>query len=133
VVLWVVFVAFLGGAALLVPHLSFMGLVWARLFAGLVNALVTAWSARKHCGVPLLATGRALARPMLGAICMYLVVDQLDQLVPTGAWQLLVGVVSGVLAYGAWALASWWLVGRPQGLESTVLEALFKRWRPPAV
>ncbi|WP_372659076.1 lipopolysaccharide biosynthesis protein, partial [Hydrogenophaga sp.] len=56
VVLWVEFVAFMGAAALLVPHLSFKGLVWARLFAALVNALVTAWSARKHCGVPLLAT-----------------------------------------------------------------------------
>jgi lipopolysaccharide exporter len=124
VVLWTEFAVFVFAALLLVPSLHLMGLVWARLVAAVVNALVTAWSAQQYCGVPLGQTGRALVRPLMGAVGMHLAVVYAVRQVPQGLAQLVFGILVGAVVYSIWALSTWLLVGRPDGLESTALAAI---------
>lgn len=127
--IWIEFLVFAVAAMLLVPSLHLMGLVYARLTASSVNALSMAFFARAYADLPMGEVARALWRPVLGAVLMHLaVVQAADQVSGLGA-QLVVGALTGVLTYSIWLLSSWWMAGRPEGLESTVFEAIGHEWR----
>jgi O-antigen/teichoic acid export membrane protein len=121
---WVEFSIFLITALVLVPVLHLAGLVVARLLASVANTLAMAAFARTRAGLPMSGVALALWRPLLGAVAMHLAVVWAVAQVAGPATQLLVGVCTGVLLYSIWLLASWLLAGRPEGLESTVLDAL---------
>ncbi len=123
-VVWIELVAFAISAVLLLPRLHLMGLVWSRLIAMAVSALATVNFAHNLCGMPWRSILLAFWRPLLGSVAMYFVVGQAMQGLAGNAVQLVAGVAAGAAAYVAWSLASWRLSGRPDGLESTVLEAL---------
>jgi O-antigen/teichoic acid export membrane protein len=126
-IVWVEFAAFVVMALALVPHMHLLGLVWARIAASGVNAWLTAGSARKYCALPLRALAEALVRPLLGAVLMYGLVTQVAGLLPGGSWSLAVSIGLGALAYTGWTLITWRLAGRPEGLESTVLDHIARR------
>jgi lipopolysaccharide exporter len=124
-IVWFEFAIFVLGSLLLVSHLHLIGLVWARICATGANAVLTALCARAFCKVSIAAMVQALWRPVVGAIGMYgLVVSVLEMLPLGGQWNLLLGIVSGALAYTVWILATWVSVGKPEGLESTVFDYL---------
>jgi len=126
-IVWIEFAVFVTLALALIPQLHLLGLVWARIGASLVNALVTVVSAKKHCGLPLWATVQAVWRPLLGALTMYLTVAFCVGLFESVVAQLAAGILSGVLLYGTWTTITWLLVGRPEGLESTVFDYFANR------
>ena len=124
---WLEFAVFLAASAALVPHIFLMGLVWARLLGSLVNLAVIFLAARKHCGISISATAMALLRPLIGAALMYLAVQAIVNHVDGDAFKLGLGIVCGAVTFAIWSLCSWWAAGRPDGLESTVIEFLNKQ------
>jgi O-antigen/teichoic acid export membrane protein len=126
-VVWIEFAIFAVMAAILVPHMHLLGLVWARIAGSLVNALVTAASARSHCGLPLSAMTQALWRPLLGSVAMYLLVTYSIRLFDSAVLQLAAGITTGAVLFASWTAVSWLLVGRPEGVESTVFDFFAQR------
>jgi len=121
-IVWAEFAIFVFCSLILVPRLHLIGLVWARIIASSSNALITAICARQYCGLSLVAVSQALLRPALGAVGMYALVDFASGLFAEKAWSLAIGMVVGALAYSVWTLLTWLAAGRPEGLESTVVD-----------
>jgi lipopolysaccharide exporter len=121
---WVEFGIFVLAALLLVPVLHLVGLVLARLLASLASTVAMSVFAQTRADLPMSGVALALWRPLLGALAMHWAVAVAIEQVQGHALQLLVGMLTGVLAYGVWLMASWLVAGRPEGLESTVLDAL---------
>lgn len=121
-IVWAEFAVFAAGSLILIPHLHLIGLVWARIFASTANALITAICAQRHCHLSLLAISTALLRPTLGAIGMYGLVVFASGYTSGGIWHLATGITVGALTYSAWTLLTWLAAGKPEGLESTVLD-----------
>jgi lipopolysaccharide exporter len=121
-VIWVELVAFVAAALLLMPQFHLIGLVYARLLAMVVSAFVTIRYAQRLCGVRGSLVLRVLWRPLLGSVGMYVLVSYVIAGIPTGLAQLVAGTGVGVFVYSSWLALSWWLVGKPEGLESTLVD-----------
>ncbi|MBK1682246.1 oligosaccharide flippase family protein [Rhodoferax fermentans] len=123
-IVWAEFAVFVLCSLVLVPQLHLPGLVWARIAASGVNAMVTALCASLYCQLALSAMVKVLLRPTLGAVSMYLLVSLVMPWVPGSAWSLVISITLGALAYTSWTLLTWFAAGRPEGLESTVYDFL---------
>ena len=121
-IVWVEFVAFLIAALLLVPSLHLLGLVYARIVGSFVNLTLTAIFAKRYCQLHLTRVFVAMVRPVLGAVMLYFAVKAMVPYLPGVAIQVLVSVLGGAVLYIAWSLITWHLAGRPEGLESTVVD-----------
>ena len=130
-VVWLEFAVFLVAAAVMVPSFFLIGLVWARMLGSLANLTATSLAARKYCGISLRLMAIAIARPLLGAIAMYLLVQTVIGLADSNALKLGLGIVSGAVSYTIFSIATWLATGRPDGVESTVLGYLNKRHQMP--
>nr|WP_145544877.1 oligosaccharide flippase family protein [Variovorax boronicumulans] len=128
-IVWLEFAGFVLAAALLVPSMSLMGLVWARGVGLLVGGTACMFFTRRYCGLRIWPTLAAIARPLLGALLMFWIVQLCIGTVAAPWAKLAVGICSGAVFYTAWCVSSWWLVGRPEGLESTVWDAVGARYR----
>lgn len=125
---WIEFLVFVLAALALVPSQHLLGLVYARLIASAVNAVSMAFFTRSYAGLPMRDVAGALWRPVVGAVLMHQVVTQVMAQFPGLGVQLAAGVATGACVYAAWLFGSWLLAGRPEGLESTVLDAVGQRW-----
>lgn len=123
-IVWIEFAAFLCAAFLLVPDLHLVGLVYARIIGSLINLMMTATFAKQLCQLLLWPLIWALLRPILGATAMFWVVGSIIAFAPGSLTQLFFGVISGASFFAIWTILSWRIAGRPEGLESTVLDAL---------
>lgn len=128
-IVWAEFAVFVLCSLILVPRLHLPGLVWARIVGSSFNALITAICARAYCQLSLRATSQALARPALGALAMYMLVDYAVGSLAGSSWSLAVTVPLGALVFSTWSLVSWLAVGRPEGLESTIFDIFAARKR----
>lgn len=117
---WLEFAVFLVSAAALVPAFFLIGLVWARILGSLANLGATALAARRYCGISLSSTAKAVVRPLLGAVVMYLLVQTVVNHVHGDAMRLGLGIACGAATFTIWSVVSWLTIGRPAGLESTV-------------
>ena len=124
---WLEFAVFLAFAIALVPSQFLLGLVWARGFGSVGSLALILLAARKHCELPCRPTLAILLRPLIGAVVMYALVVWVGQQFESAALQLSIGLVCGAFTFAAWSMVSWLLVGKPSGLESTVLEYLIPK------
>jgi lipopolysaccharide exporter len=129
-IVWAEFAVFATCCLMLIPHMHLIGLVWARITASSVNSLITALCAQAYCRVSIIAVGKALLRPTMGAIFMYGLVDILVRWLAGNAWSLVLGITVGVLAYSTWILLTWIVAGKPEGLESTAFDFFAGRNSP---
>jgi O-antigen/teichoic acid export membrane protein len=124
-IIWLEFAAFLASAACLVPLFGIIGLAYARMCSTATQVGLTTFHARRLCELTYGEIWRALYRPMLGS-----------GLAATVGWVSMqrfgspfIGVALAgslsVASYSVWCLVSWHLAGRPEGLESTIVD----RWR----
>lgn len=127
-IVWQEFLVFVLAAIPLVPAHGIVGLAFARLIGVVANCTLLTWNAWRHCGISPRDVLLTLARPWLGAALTALAVYGLLQVVDGVLWQILAGSVSAGLLYASWCALTWQLVGRPEGLESTVLDRLVA-WR----
>lgn len=123
-IVWFEFLVFVATAYVLVPGFHLQGLAGARIVACLFSALAMLVAAKKYCQLPLRAVLISIGRPLLGAVAMggmvFFVVSNLD----SNAGKIAVAGILGTLFYTSWSLLTWHLVGRPEGLESTVVDRL---------
>jgi lipopolysaccharide exporter len=126
-VVWIEFAAFVLACIVVVPTFNLMGLVYSRLVAMAVSAVATIAYAQWRCGVSWFAVLKSLYRPLSGAVAMHFVVTWWVADIAPGIQQVLVGASVGALTYTAWMAASWWVAGRPEGLESTLWDAFGSR------
>ena len=123
-IVWAEFAVFVLCSLVLVPQLHLPGLVWARIAASGVNAMVTALCASLYCQLALSAMVKVLLRPTLGAVGMYLLVNLTMQFLSGSAWSLAICITLGALAYTSWTFFTWFAADRPEGLESTIYDFL---------
>lgn len=123
---WLEFCIFVLGALGLVPIYGLMGLVLARMLGAVANLVITFWLGSKTCGLSLGPTYAAIARPMFGALLMYWAVSSLISHWDHGVFGLVIGVILGTSIFSVWCFVIWCLTGRPEGLESTLLEMIGK-------
>lgn len=129
---WLELSVFMVVTIVLLPGMQLMGLVWARLIASAVNLISMMAFARGMTGLQVHLVLKAFWRPALGSLLMALVLAALAHLEMGEPWlRLLMTILVGMLVYAIWSLASWRIFGRPEGLESTALEFLKKRWGVP--
>lgn len=128
---WMEFALFAIVSLMLHPQLGLLALVLGRIAGTTCRQLANLWVAQKNCNLSIRACLLALWRPALGSLLMALMVWQVAAYVAEqggGAlMQVLAGVAVGASFYSLWALATWRLVGRPPGLEDTVMH--FIRYR----
>lgn len=123
---WAEFVVFVVAALALVPGAGLMGLVYARLIASVTNGGHLVWQVASHGGVAPRGLLLAVLRPIL---CFGLAlaagswaVGHIDTLV----LRLPAGIVLTLLVYAGASALGWWLIGRPEGIESMAKEQLQK-------
>jgi len=119
---WLEFAVFLLSAALLVPSFFLIGLVWARMLGSVASLGATVLATRKYYGMSLGSVALTIARPLLGAALMFVIVQAVINQMQGNALQLGVGIFCGAMTFTLWSLFSWLLVGRPAGLESTLFD-----------
>lgn len=124
---WLEFVVFASAALLLVPGHFLMGLVWARMLGNVSGFTFALYSTRRLCGLRPAAVLAGLARPWVGGGLMYALVTSVTPHFQLAIVDIVVGVVVGVSSYAVWAFLTWRLVGRPEGLESTVMDYLTRK------
>jgi hypothetical protein len=112
-----------------------MGIVWARLALGGVMGMGQVWALRVIYGVGLSDSWRAVWRPAVGVAVMACVLAALGQsavlagvLLPL---RLMMEVLLGAVVYAFTLWALWQLAGRPDGVESFVLDWLTKKTALP--
>lgn len=130
-VVWMELVVFVIGVAVLLPMFHLIGLVWARLISSTFSACMTAFYTHKLCDLRIGAVMQALWRPMVGAAGLYAIGVGVTSQPDMANWQqLLIGGGLGVASCSAWAMLSWRFTGRPEGLESTLVDLIQSRWSP---
>lgn len=128
---WVEFVVFVVASLFLVPNFHLMGMVWARLFASLASSFLIALNVKNYCQIELNKLLKSFFRPLVGAALMYALVTYVLSREPESGVQFLLAVLSGICLYSFWSLFSWHIFGRPEGLESTLWDALGNRFSKP--
>jgi lipopolysaccharide exporter len=128
-IVWTEFALFAGAALVLAPLFGILGLAWARLLATCCNASMLLVAGRLRADFPILPVLRTLARPVLGAALAAAAASQISHAMSGNATLLVVLASSATagLMYVVWSFGTWHLVGRPEGAESTLFDALRQR------
>lgn len=125
---WLELSAFVVATLVLLPWLHLIGLVWARLIATSLNFVVMLVFARRMADLKAQRVLNAFWRPAMGALLMAVTLHMTPALAPTWAWlELFMKVAIGVVFFTSWSLVTWHMCGRPDGLESTVVDYLKNR------
>jgi O-antigen/teichoic acid export membrane protein len=127
-IVWIEFASFVAAAIALVPGFHLIGLALARVFSSVVSSLATLLYTKKICRLPITPILKTIARPLAGAVLMYALVMYLQGMIDAPMPRLAAAILSGAAFFMLWSLASWHLTGRPEGLESTIMDKL-TQWR----
>ena len=121
--IWIEFGAFIIAAYFLLPAYGLIGLALARMIASTVNTCLTAYFSHKYCSVSIYLMVACVTRPLIGSILMGIsVLFFMNQKYDSMYYSLFFGVILGVVLYTFWIVISWLIVGKPEGLESTLLD-----------
>lgn len=130
-IVWVELAVFVVGVIVFLPKFHLVGLVLARLLSSVFNAGMTVFFTCRLCEITVGAVFSTLWRPVVGAFGMYVVGAFITEFPDLASWQQLVlGGIVGIVLCSFWAFLSWRLSGKPEGLESTLLD-LARMWTKP--
>lgn len=121
---WIEFVAFLIAAAILTPLYGLIGLAEARLVSSCVNWLIFVVAVTRKNQIRYRDLGRVLWRPVLGVVAMAIV---LSIFLPPDwplALHLAIQIFTGAISFVFILISGWWLVGKPDSLESLAFQKL---------
>lgn len=125
-VIWLEFLAFAVTAPLLVMQFSLLGLALARVVGSFANAVGAMFYTRHLCRLSLRAVCAGTIRPVVGSALAAAAASSSASWGGNALLQLVIGSAVGTLVYAAWTFASWHLAGRPEGLESTIIDRIKK-------
>lgn len=121
--IWFEFVVFVISTYFLFSYFDLIGIAIARLIASFINTCVTAYFSYRYCSTNILSIVACILRPMIGGCLMSIAVFYLiNNIVGSNYIKLIVGIIFGIILYVFWSLMTWWMVGKPEGLESTVID-----------
>ncbi|MDO8314856.1 MAG: lipopolysaccharide biosynthesis protein [Rugosibacter sp.] len=126
-IIWIEFASFVVAAITLVPGFHLVGLALARIFSSAVNSCVTLLYTKKICQLPITPILKTIVRPLAGSVAMYGLVMYLQGVIDAPVPRLAAAILSGAVFFMLWSLVSWHLIGRPEGLESTIMDKLTQR------
>lgn len=126
-IVWVEVAVFITVMVLLVPQMQLMGLLAARAAGAAVNLGATAYCACRYSHVKWADIRQLIWRPLTGALLMHVLVVWVVGHTTGPVVQLLAGIGAGFVTYSIWLIGTWYLSGKPEGLESTVLDLIEKR------
>ncbi len=126
-IVWMEFAVFAAAGLILVPHLSLIGLAWARLVATVFSALLLLVAGRSRAEFPVLPVLAVLIRPLLGASLAAGAASLVVERIETPFAGLFIGTGIATVIYVTWAFASWALAGKPEGAESTIVDLYARR------
>ncbi len=121
---WAEFVVFVLAALVLVPWAGLMGLVYARLIASVTNGGHLVWQVASQGGVAPKGLLLAVLRPVLSFGLALAAGSWAVAHIDTLFLRLPTGIALTVLVYAGASLLGWWLIGRPEGIESMARERL---------
>lgn len=124
---WCELIVFAIAAILLVPSHFLLGLVWARIIGSAAAFGLAIVSCHLKCGLSYGLPLRAISRPLLGAGLMYFLTGAVVAFYTAPVVSLVMAVAGGAIFYAIWSVSTWILMGRPEGLESTVWDYLKTR------
>ncbi len=127
---WIEFAIFAVAAVVLVPTFDFVGLAYARLISAVAIGAIYLVTGHLIAQLSYAAIAQVLWRPFVGVGLMALVLPLFADADRLPLLQLALLVAIGAVLYTGWIVASWWLVGRPDGIERMVVERLGLRGRP---
>lgn len=131
---WLELAAFVVATFVLLPWLHLIGLVWARFFATSLNFVVMLVFAQRLADLETPLVLKAFWRPAAGVILMGITLHLTPSGEPSWGWlELLIKVSVGAVVFVTWSLASWHMAGRPEGLESTVIDYLRRPRHPVSI
>ncbi len=103
------------------------GIAWAKLASGVFATIMTAGYVVHFTAVRLRDLLRSIARPVLAAAAMSGALMAMPQLALPLAVGLAINIAVGAAVYALALGATWWLAGRPDGPERTIVEFLQAR------
>lgn len=118
------FSVFVVSALVLVPRHGFIGLAYSRLVSAIAISLVHFSTGRIFGEMRVGQIAATLWRPTVGVTLMAALLPLLSDPVRGPLFELILKVAAGAAIYVSWIAASWWLAGRPDGIESMVLGRL---------
>jgi O-antigen/teichoic acid export membrane protein len=121
-VTWLEFFIFLATAVLIVPDHGLLGLAYARGIGSLFSVAGLLSACHKYCGLHWRNSLKYCYRPISIAFLMYFVVSTAISGFDSTFVRLSVGIATGALFYITLVLFSWHVSGRPEGMESTVVD-----------
>lgn len=125
IAIWIEFAIFVLAAYFLLPHFDLIGLAIARLLASALSTVFIIYITYKYCEISIYRMIFSIFRPMMGSMLMsggvYFFIKSMQN---DFYLSLIVGIFIGVVFYVLWCLISWHIVGKPEGLESTILDIL---------
>lgn len=120
-------------ALALVPGEGPLGVAWAVLASAGISVVIGMHLALRRLEVPRMEYLRAIWRPLVAALVMYVIVDHLVATLSRPGElpsyvTLLLGVLAGMLSFAAVLLVLYVVAGRPPGAERTLLDYLASAW-----
>ncbi len=117
-IMWIEFVSFLLGAALLVPMMGMLGLAYARLASAIIYFLTNVYSAQSDAGIHYGEIWAVLWRPTISASIMLAAISLMPDLSVNVYLDLTIKIMVGAGIYLATLLIGWKMSGQPDGIES---------------
>lgn len=127
IAVWIEFIVFILFALAFNSNQGLIGLAFARILGALTNLSCILFLTWKACSFRVLPALLSISRPLLGSILMYLLVGWMLGNFGKEGGTLILSIAVGALTFSLWSLATWLVAGKPEGLESTVLE-FFQRY-----
>lgn len=125
IAIWIEFAIFVLAVYILLPYYDLIGLAIARLLASALSTGFILYITYKYCAIDIYKMISTIARPMLGSIFMGGGVYFFVKIMHHDFYiSLFGGVILGAAFYISWCLISWFMLGKPEGLESTILDVL---------
>lgn len=121
---WLEFLTFVGVAMILTPRYGLIGLAWARLIASALNVAYMLMAAKSYCQLSIAKMAPHLLRPFVGAALMAGLVMHLPKVTTHLYVDFAISVICGATFYVLWCTITWLIMGKPEGLESTVWDRL---------
>lgn len=104
------------------------GIAYSRAFIGLIMFFVVSYQTVHKCGVSFRQIVHAIWRPVVAGGIMYAVLINISTLGNLESWLILIcKIIIGALLYMSITLLLWWLSGKPDSSEKTVLGYILKR------
>ncbi len=121
---WLEFATFAAFAFWQTPAHGLVALAWARLLASSMNLSLILCATSQLCGLKIYHLLPQLLRPFIGSALMAVVITKSPDPTNNIYINFTTEVLTGGLLYLAWSLTTWKLTGKPEGLESTIIDRI---------